>query len=193
MLKVSSIFYSIQGEGAYTGEASIFVRLFGCNLTCNFCDDDLHKNVMQEMSFEELLKRIEIYPSKNIIITGGEPSIYNLNPFISFLHKFSYRVSVETNGYNFENIKNADWVTYSPKRWHDIEDEGFDEIKFVVNKDSPIEKILKIHSVKPIYIQPQNFANKPNMESVAFCIDLVKQYPQKLRLSVQMHKFLGVP
>ncbi len=193
MLKVSSIFYSIQGEGAHSGEASVFVRLYGCNLTCDFCDDELHKSVMNEMSFEELLKKIKTYPSKSIIITGGEPSIYNLRPFISFLHKSSYRVSVETNGYSFENIKNADWVTYSPKDWDYIEDEGFDELKFVVDKNSPIEKILNIHCIKPIYIQPQNFMHKPNMENVNFCIDFVKRYPQKFRLSVQMHKFLGVP
>ncbi len=192
MLRVSSIFYSIQGEGAHSGEAGVFVRLYGCNLDCDFCDDQLHKSVKKQMSFGEILKEIERFPSKSVIITGGEPSIYNLNPFISFLHKYSYKVSIETNGYSFKNIKKADWITYSPKEWHDIKEEGFDELKFVVDKNSPIEKLLDIHSVKPIYLQPQNFENEPNMENVKFCIEVVKKYPQKFRFSAQMHKFLGI-
>jgi len=192
MLKVSSIFYSIQGEGAHAGYANIFVRLYGCNLTCDFCDDELHKTTMEEMHYQEVYDRIQGYPAKNIIITGGEPSIYNLNAFISFLKEKGYYVSIETNGYNFSNIAKADWVTYSPKDWDNVRKEGFDELKCIVDKHSPVEKLLKIETEKEIFIQPQNYMHEPNMENVHFCVKLVEQYPQKFRLSIQLHKFIGL-
>ncbi|WP_263834026.1 7-carboxy-7-deazaguanine synthase QueE [Sulfurospirillum oryzae] len=191
MLKVVEIFYSIQGEGSQVGVPSIFIRLYGCNLTCPFCDEILHKGEYEELTFEAVLERIKGYPSMQVIITGGEPTIYNLNGFIEFLQAYMYSVSVETNGYNFSNISNANWVTYSPKDWNKIEKFGYDEIKFVVSKDSPVEKILEFKSYKPIFIQPQNEVDRPNKENVNFCIEFVKAHPQFI-LSAQLHKFLGV-
>ena len=191
MLKVVEIFYSIQGEGSEVGIPSIFVRLYGCNLTCAFCDEILHKGEYAELEFDEVLARLKAYPSKHVIITGGEPSIYNLNGFIDFLQAHMYSVAVETNGYNFSNISNANWVTYSPKDWDKIEKFGYDEIKFVVGVDSAVEKILDFKSYKPIFIQPQNDADRPNMKNVNFCIEFVKAHPQFI-LSAQLHKFLGV-
>ncbi len=179
MLKVVEIFYSIQGEGTQVGVPSIFIRLHGCNLSCGFCDELLHKGEYESLSFDEVLERIRAYPSMHVIITGGEPSIYNLNGFIEFLQAYMYSVAVETNGYN------------SPKDWDKIEKHGYDEIKFVVGKNSPVEKILEFKSYKPIFIQPQNEMDRPNKENVAFCVEFVKAHPQFI-LSVQLHKFLGV-
>ncbi len=192
MLKISSIFYSIQGEGLHYGSAFIFIRLYGCNLSCDFCDDELHKTTMNELSFDEVYEKIKNYPCKKVIITGGEPTIYDLNDFIKFLHTKKYFVSVETNGYEFQNIKNADWITYSPKDWDNIHEDGFNEYKFIVDKSSKIVKLLNLKSDKEIFIQPQNYMHKPNMDNVNYCVELVKKYPDKFRLSLQMHKFIGV-
>jgi len=191
MLKVVEIFYSIQGEGTQVGVPSIFIRLYGCNLTCGFCDEILHKGAYESLSYHEVIERIKQYPSMHVIITGGEPTLYNLNGFIEFLQAHMYAVAVETNGYNFSNIVNANWVTYSPKDWDKIEKNGYDEIKFVVGKTSPVEKILDFKSYKPIFIQPQNGMDRPNQENLNYCIEFVKEHPQFI-LSVQLHKFLGV-
>ena len=191
MLKIVDIFYSIQGEGAHVGVPSIFIRLHGCNLSCPFCDELLHKGDYEELSFDEVLERIKAYPSMQVIITGGEPSIYNLNGFIEFLQAYMYSVSVETNGYDFSNIATANWVTYSPKDWKKIANHGYDEVKFIVGADSDIEKILEFKSYKPIYIQPKNEITTPNKANLEFCIEFVKSHPQFI-LSVQLHKFLGV-
>ena len=191
MLKVVDIFYSIQGEGAHVGVPSIFIRLHGCNLSCPFCDELLHKGDYEELSFDAVLERIKVYPSMQVIITGGEPSIYDLNGFIEFLQAYMYSVSVETNGYDFSNIATANWVTYSPKDWKKIANHGYDEVKFIVGADSDIEKILEFKSYKPIYIQPNNEINTPNKANLEFCIEFVKSHPQFI-LSVQLHKFLGV-
>lgn len=191
MLKVVEIFYSIQGEGTQVGVPAIFIRLYGCNLSCPFCDELLHKGDYTSLDFHEVLERIKVYPSMHVIITGGEPTIYNLNGFIEFLQAYMYSVAVETNGYNFSNIASANWVTYSPKDWDKIEKHGYDEIKFVVAKDSPVDKILDFKSYKPIFIQPQNEQDRPNKANLDFCIHFVKAHPQFI-LSVQLHKFLGV-
>ena len=191
MLKVVEIFYSIQGEGFYSGTPSIFLRLHGCNLTCSFCDDALHVGDYERYSFSKIIEAIKAYPAKQIIITGGEPTLYDLREFIDALHVEGYFVCIETNGYKLENVKNADWITYSPKDWDDIKKDGWSEIKFIVSKNSEIDIILKLQSEKPIYIQPLNFFDKPNFENLDFCIDLAKEYPH-LKLSIQMHKFLGV-
>ena len=192
-LKISTIFYSIQGEATHTGEASIFIRLYGCNLDCSFCDDLLHKdkNSISEYTYEQILEELKQFSSKNIIITGGEASIYNLNEFIDFLHKYGYYISIETNGFNFSNIKNADWITYSPKDWQHIDKNHCSEFKFIVNSNTNIDPILNLDTNKPIYIQPENYIETPNMDNIAHCIKLVQKYPQ-FKLSVQMHKFLGV-
>ena len=191
MLNIVEIFYSIQGEGKFSGYPCVFVRLHGCNLSCSFCDEPLHKGEYKCFTSKELLEKIKEYPSKQVVITGGEPSLNDINEFIDALHVEGYHVAVETNGYRVRHIKNADWITYSPKDWDSLHVEGFSEYKFVVGVDSDIEKIISIKSEKPIYIQPINFKDRVNKENTDFCIELVKKYPH-MRLSVQLHKYLGV-
>ncbi|MDX1809970.1 MAG: 7-carboxy-7-deazaguanine synthase QueE [Sulfurospirillaceae bacterium] len=191
MLKVVEIFYSIQGEGTYSGVPSIFVRLHGCNLSCSFCDDALHKGDYKSYTYEEVYEEIKKYPAKRVIITGGEPTITDLNDFIRFLHEHDYYVCIETNGFKLQNVKEADWITYSPKDWDNLKTEGWSEIKFIVSRDDNTKKIVDFKTDKPIYIQPLNFFDKPDMDNLDFCIELAKEHPNLL-LSIQMHKFLGV-
>jgi len=108
----------------------------GCNLKCNFCDDELHRGKFLKLTFQEILEKIAKFQASHIVITGGEPTLYNLNSFIRFLQKNNYFVAVETNGFRFSNIKSADWITYSPKDWNSILEDGFSELKFIVNIDS---------------------------------------------------------
>ncbi len=165
--------------------------MHGCNLTCSFCDEDLHTGAYESITIKEMIEKIKDFPSKYVVITGGEPSLNDINEFIDALHVKGYHVAIETNGYKFEHIKNADWITYSPKDWDALHVEGFNEYKFIVGKNSDINKLLHVNHEKPIYIQPENFKDKINKENTDFCIELVKKYPQ-FRLSVQLHKYLGV-
>ncbi len=191
MIKIVDIFYSIQGEGKFSGTACIFVRLHGCNLDCHFCDEDLHKGAYESFTCKDIIEKIKNYSSKQVVITGGEPSLNDINEFIDALHVEGYHVAVETNGYKFEHIKNSDWITYSPKDLDSLHVEGFSEYKFVVGIESDIEKITSIKSEKPIYIQTINFKDRANKENTDYCIELIKKHPH-LRLSVQLHKYLGV-
>lgn len=190
-LKVTTIFYSIQGEATHMGKASIFIRLYGCNLECPFCDDLLHTEKYTNYNYEKILNEIKEYPSKHIIITGGEPSIYNLNKFITFLQQQDYYVSIETNGFNFSNISSADWITYSPKDWTKIDLNYANEFKFIVNQQTDISPLLELKTTKPMFIQPENGLHTPNMTNIQHCITLVQQHSH-FKLSVQMHKFLNI-
>jgi organic radical activating enzyme len=81
-LNVNEIFYSLQGEGGRTGQASIFIRLAKCNLACSFCDTDFERGV--KMSLEEVFKEIEKYNCKWIIWTGGEPALQLNDKIVAF-------------------------------------------------------------------------------------------------------------
>ena len=99
-MKINEIFYSIQGEGKWTGLPNIFIRTSGCNLRCSFCDTTYAYDDGKEMSIDEISSQISKYPCKYICITGGEPllqkEILNL---IDFLIKRNYKICIETNGY----------------------------------------------------------------------------------------------
>ncbi len=194
-MKISDIFYSLQGEGSHSGRAAVFVRFFGCNLDCDFCDEPLHKTKYQEMSVAEILDAISLFPSRFLVLTGGEPSLHNLNPFITELKHHQYDVAVETNGYMPENISESTWITYSPKNWDDIKyGSFFDEMKLVVDVCSDKQKIFDIASLcnQPLFIQPKAIFDKPDQQNTEFCINLIKEHP-RLRLSLQVHKLVNIP
>ena len=200
---IVEIFHSIQGEGLYTGTPAVFVRLFGCNLDCPWCDEPLHTNKSKIVAYDEetLLEKIMSYECSHIVITGGEPSLHNLNPLIKLIQDYGCIVQVETNGFNYDNIKEADVLTLSPKtrrgkiplqpnsigKW--------DEVKLVVNKDTPIEIIETLVDnygkiSDRVYLQPENNEDSINKDNLTYVIDVAKQLD--VPVSVQLHKLLGV-
>lgn len=98
-MKINEIFYSIQGEGAWTGLPNIFIRTTGCNLRCSFCDTKYAYNKGKEMTLNEIIKKIKQYPCKYVCITGGEPLLQkDIMYLINELLKKGYKISIETNG-----------------------------------------------------------------------------------------------
>ena len=113
-MKVNEIFYSLQGEGAHTGTPAVFIRLSGCNLKCPFCDTDFKSYT--EMSESEIVAEVNRLSGrcKNVVITGGEPTIVNTEILIDLLHANNYFVMMESNGTK-QPPYNLDWLTVSPK------------------------------------------------------------------------------
>ena len=98
-MKINEIYYSLQGEGKWTGLPNIFIRLTGCNLRCSYCDTTYAYDSGQDMSCTDILKKIEKFPCKKICITGGEPLLQsNINILIESLLKTGYEICLETNG-----------------------------------------------------------------------------------------------
>ncbi|PCI30608.1 MAG: organic radical-activating protein [SAR324 cluster bacterium] len=194
-MKVSEIFYSLQGEGRHAGRAAIFVRFYDCNLACSFCDEPLHKSYYQEMEEAEVFQQIAQHPAKFVVITGGEPTLNDLRPFIAKLQDQGYYVAVETNGYQPTHIANADWVTYSPKNWKHIDFSSFfNEMKLIVHQKTDVEKLEEISRQleTPIFVQPQADQDRVVEENVQFCVNLIKKNP-RFTLSLQLHKLLHIP
>ncbi len=98
-LKINEIFTSIQGEGIQSGLPTIFIRLTGCNLRCNWCDTKYAYNKGRDKNLINILKEIKKFKIKNICITGGEPLLQkNLLLFIRLLIEEKYKILIETNG-----------------------------------------------------------------------------------------------
>lgn len=114
--KVHEIFLSLQGEGHWVGSPMCFVRLWGCNLDCGWCDtqQDKHQKLSEADILEKVRKVIAGTSVKRICITGGEPTIYDLQPLTDALSY--YRVHLETNGTRLiRSGELFDWITVSPK------------------------------------------------------------------------------
>ena len=189
--KINDIFNSIQGEGARTGTANIFIRFSGCNLDCWFCDTEY--NEYREYTIREILKEIQGYKCKNIILTGGEPTIQNIKPLVYRLKSKGYYIAIETNGTKslIQYIDKLDWVTISPKE-HGISDfftdikDSFNELKQVVTKNKDI-KYYNFNNNAIYYLQPEG-NKKKNIDK---CINYIKENPE-WRMSLQLHKILKI-
>lgn len=92
MKRINEIFYSLQGEGFWTGTPIIFIRFSGCNLQCDFCDTRHH--TYTEMSDEEIVAAIATYPARRVCLTGGEPSLQIDRAFIDLLHHHGYTIHI---------------------------------------------------------------------------------------------------
>jgi len=103
-MKISEIFYSIEGEGIEIGRPEIFVRLSGCNLRCVWCDTKYAWEDGKDMSVEEVIEEIKKYPCKNVSITGGEPLLQRkeLLGLIKKLNEAGYWIQINTNGTIFD-------------------------------------------------------------------------------------------
>lgn len=209
--RINEIFYSIQGEGCRSGTANIFIRFSGCNLRCSIaneagfdCDTEFSSGV--DMNLGELIQKalacryefIQSIQSKAIspdmmpaiILTGGEPALQIDELLVDQLKKFFGYVAVESNGTK-RLPSNLDWVCVSPKSAeHTLFDQPIDELKYVRQIGQGIPKpILK---ARYYLISPAFRGDGLVDQSVlAHCIKLVKDNPM-WRLSLQLHKFLGV-
>lgn len=192
MHKVVETFNSIQGEGRFMGVPATFIRLFGCNLKCSFCDEPKHTNpelvkVMTEEAISKLCKQ------KLVIITGGEPSINDINSLIEYLQDEGHNVAVETNGFSYTNIESADWITLSPKNlsrptgvWNEVKllVSPLNESKMVQEIEYWKEKLVEV------WVQPINETYEINVGNLRVAMELALKYD--VGLSPQLHKILGV-
>ncbi|HHU42271.1 MAG TPA: radical SAM protein [Fermentimonas caenicola] len=190
-LNVNEIFYSLQGEGGRTGQASIFIRLAKCNLACSFCDTDFERGV--KMSLEEVFKEIEKYNCKWIIWTGGEPALQLNDKIVAFFKERGYLQAIETNG--TKRIPSGiDYITCSPKQNFEIVKElipEVDELRFPIQKGDPLPDISILPKTNRYLLSPIFDNDKVIQENVDYCISLIKDNPV-WALSLQTHKLIGI-
>jgi 7-carboxy-7-deazaguanine synthase len=220
-LLVNEVFESIQGEGSFTGVPSIFIRLQGCPVGCPWCDTKHTWEVKEQMQASEdviMMQNFESeqyfsadteslidlfarygYQAKHLVITGGEPCMFDLNHFTSAAIERGYSVQIETSG-TFEIRCHKDtWVTLSPKinmkGGFEIRDDALvraNEIKHAIAMDKHIEELDDLlarpvlKSLPVIYLQPISMQKRATELAVSTCIK------RNWRLSLQTHKFIGV-
>ena len=189
-VQLAEIFYSVQGEGTYTGTPAVFVRLAGCNLSCAFCDTDYALKEIASSAAIVARVRVEGGDCPMVIITGGEPFAQSLAPaLIDALRNDGRRVHVESNGTIDVTLPADVWLTVSPKeRLHPAMAARANEVKLIVDGRVPEEWLAAFPAATPIFLQPEG--NKP--ANIALAFEAAKANPARYRLSLQTHKFIGV-
>jgi len=193
---VMEYFYSIQGEGVYTGQPAFFIRLGGCDVGCVWCDVkdswDADKHPKKSIGF--LLAEAKKHPCRILILTGGEPAMYDLTEISKAFKNEGFRVHIETSG-AYELIGDFDWVTFSPKKFKaPIAAAAIraDELKVVVLNKSDIAWAESHQQMVPdtckLYLQPE-WDKREVTEKIIF--DYVLKNPNWF-VSLQTHKYLGV-
>ena len=188
-MKINEIFCSIQGEGHFTGTASVFIRTSGCNLRCPFCDTRHEEG--WEMSIEEIAIAAASYSPRHAVITGGEPSLQpELPQLVEALHEVGFFVQIETNG-THPLPSGIDWVTCSPKIL----------TKTIVLTPHELKVVFEGQDMQPFEqrFHPQVWSLQPcdtgdktrNAELVSATVQYILQHPQ-WHLSLQTHKLIGV-
>ncbi len=185
--KITEVFFSIQGEGRWTGYPAIFIRFSGCDLNCDFCDTDFsHKLTLTK---EAIYGIIIHYPCRRIILTGGEPSLQleldekGNSDFVQFFKNRGYKVHIESNGTK-ELPKNLDWVTISPKE--DWIVKGGDELKVIYQGQDL--KQYKRADFDYYFLQP---CYNPEYTNYKETVEKVKE-SNLWTLSIQMHRILKI-
>ena len=137
--KINDIFYSIQGEGYYTGEPAVFVRFSGCNLACSWCDTNhLSGDLMTADEIEKKVTSLWQGKDKNpvVVLTGGEPALQTDDELIQALHAIKAFIAIETNGTR-DIPEGIDWITCSPKLNSFLRLKYADEVKVIFDQNFP--------------------------------------------------------
>ena len=138
-MKISELFFSIQGEGELTGIPSVFVRTSGCNLRCRWCDTKYSSWTPEgeNVDIEELVERVCSYPARHVVITGGEPMIAkDIKEFVDLLKQSGKHITIETAGTIAPNGIQCDLASISPKLSDSTPEKGEISEEWIERHDS---------------------------------------------------------
>lgn len=217
---VNEIFETIQGEATFTGTPAVFIRLQGCPVGCGWCDTKHTWEVKQEkkvsseiiflkntdseeyasFSTDEIINALKQYKATHIVLTGGEPCLYDLTELTTELLNYGYAVQIETSGTHEIKADTRTWITVSPKI---NMDGGFkvlkscilkaDEIKHPVGKEKDVDLLINLFKELDIDIANQDIWLQPlsqNKKATQVCIQQATL--NNWRISVQTHKYIDV-
>ncbi len=185
--RVNEIFYSLQGEGYHTGRPAVFLRLSGCNRSCPYCDTDHFQSV--GMTADEIVGRISAYPTRFVVVTGGEPLLQLDSVLVDRMKKAGMEIAVETNG-SLPVPPGVDWVTCSPKAqpWNI---DRVDELKIVFDGRDVEEIAASFPQATRLYLQPC-FDATTGCANTREVVEYIKDNP-RWRLSLQTHRLIDIP
>lgn len=197
LLPLMEEFYTIQGEGYHTGKAAYFIRLGGCDVGCHWCDvkESWDANLHPLTAADAIVQQAQQHPAKTVVITGGEPLIYNLDYLTSQLKMAGIKTFIETSGaYPLSGF--WDWICLSPKKFKAPRPDvlvAAGELKVIVFNKSDFEwaeeHALSVRANCKLYLQPE-WSRADEM--TPHIIEYVKNNP-KWEISLQTHKYLNIP
>ena len=197
ILPVMEEFYSLQGEGFHTGSAAYFLRVGGCDVGCNFCDvkESWNADIHPLVAVEETVARIVEQKALCVVVTGGEPCLYNLDYLCEQLHKNNISIHLETSG--SEKLSgNFDWICFSPKKGMPSQAEFYEqanELKVIVETEADLAwaeaNAARMNPKALLYLQPE-WSRFDAVTSVI--VDYILHHP-KWKISLQSHKYMRIP
>ena len=195
-LPLMNSFYTLQGEGFFSGTPMFFIRLYGCDVGCFWCDvkDSWRVDAKHFISVEEIVCQIPDEVAR-VMITGGEPSVWKLEGLIRLLRARKVKIHIETSG-AYEISSLIDWVCLSPKKNKLPIDSAYpiaDELKVVIEAREDIsfarQQADKVSPDTLLYLQPEWSKRKEVMPSI---LSFIKENPE-WKLSLQLHKYIDIP
>lgn len=190
-------FFTIQGEGTYSGRAAYFIRIAGCDVGCVWCDvkESWDKDQHTTMTIKEIIEKVAESKTDFVVITGGEPAMYDLRPLVDQLKSLGITIAIETSGcYPLQG--DVDWYCFSPKKFKAPCDEAYlraNELKVIINHPSDLDWANK-HAEKvldscQLFLQPE-WSNTEKL------LPLIISYVKgnlKWKISLQTHKYMNIP
>ncbi len=199
-LEVKNIFATLQGEGLHVGVPSVFVRLGGCNLACNFCDTEFED--APTMPVSDIISQVKKQAGnviKLVVITGGEPLRQNIAPFCEALLKDGFAVQIETNGTLYRELLQGVDIVCSPKNtgtgYAPIRGDLLERIsalKYIISAgNKSYNAVPETPSNIPVFVQPMDEGDATkNAENTKLALELAMKHGY--RLSLQIHKILNI-
>lgn len=195
-LPVMESFYTIQGEGFHSGSPAHFIRTAGCDVGCGWCDvkeswdEDLHPIVDIRTLINDVKSDCNI-----VVVTGGEPLLWNMKPLTKLLKKNNFKTHIETSG-SSKLTGDWDWICLSPKKRKSPMSEVYkkaNELKMIIYNNSDFkfaeEQAKKVNSQCMLFLQPEWTRKDLIMPKI---VDYVMKN-SKWKISLQTHKYLNIP
>ena len=196
-LPLMEAFHSIQGEGFFSGKSSYFLRIGGCDVGCYWCDvkESWDPNLHPLTEVDKIVEDIKKYSVKIVVITGGEPLMWNLEYLCKKLRNLDLKIHLETSGaYNLSG--EFDWICLSPKKNLKPLNEVqliADELKVIISNKNDFKWALdqsnKVKRDCKLYLQPEWSKKELVLPKI---IDFVSKN-QNWRISLQTHKYMNLP
>jgi len=195
-LPLMEAFYTLQGEGYHKGGAAYFIRIGGCDVGCHWCDvkESWNAELHPPTPINTIVDGAKKY-SDTVVVTGGEPLMWPMDPLTEALHNKGIQVHIETSGaYPLTGV--WDWFCLSPKKNKLPLKEAYDradEVKVIVYNNDDFkfaeEQAEKVNPTCKLFLQPE-WSRRDKM--MPLMVDYVLQHP-KWKVSLQTHKYLNIP
>ena len=196
-LPLMEAFYTIQGEGFYSGKPAYFLRIGGCDVGCHWCDvkESWDSNLHKPTSVKEIIQNISNFNIDTVVVTGGEPLMWNMNKLTSALKDRGLEIHLETSGtHPLSGI--FDWICFSPKKVQPALNgirKKANELKIIVNNKHDFiwaeEQRNGLNDDCKLYLQPE-WSKRDQMTPLI--IDYIKIH-REWSISLQTHKYMKIP